>query len=359
MGNLFHEVSIGSVKIPGNLFLAPVAGYSDRAFRSVCYRGGANFAYTEMVSAEALTRGSDKTRLIMLRAPREKQYAIQLFGGTPEVIGKAVEMVLSQKSHDLLPEVIDINGGCPVPKITKTGAGSVLTKEPERLFRIVSAAVKASKTMWDNCGVGGNDPVPITIKIRSGWDAQTITWKESTEAALAAGAAAITLHGRTRAQGYEGKADWEILKDLVMLVKGKTAGKVPVFGSGDVFSPEDAKKMLEQTACDGVMFARGAMGNPFVFSETRQLLETGVYEEPDPVIRIAAGMEELSCLIQDVGEESACKQMRKRFCAYSKGIPGGAELRAFIVNACSKDDYSTLFQKVGLLALDKDTKETV
>lgn len=339
---LYHPVSIGGLTIPGNLFLAPVAGYSDRAFRSVCREGGANFAYTEMVSAEALVRGSGKTRQLMVRASNEELYAVQLFGGTPEVMGQAVEQVLSQDDQEVVPELIDINAGCPVPKITKTGAGSSLTRNPEQLHKVVAAAVKASSSLGDRA-------VPVTIKIRSGWDAQTITWKEAALAALEAGAAALTIHARTRAQGYEGTADWSILAQLVELVREKSNGTVPVFGSGDIFSPEDAHRMLAETGCQGVMFARGAMGNPFIFIQTRQLLESGSYEDIEPSRRIRAGIHELQCLIQDVGEEAACRQMRKRFCAYSKGVPGGSRLRASIVAASTEADYISLFQGEGLL----------
>lgn len=338
---LYHSVSIGSLLVPGNLFLAPVAGYSDRAFRSVCRRGGANFAYTEMVSAEALVRGSKKTALLMARASNETQYAVQLFGGSVSVMEQAVNLVLSSRmaGESSVPEVIDINAGCPVPKIVKTGAGSALIRDPDKLYQITKVAVSAAKKI-----ASGESEKPVTVKIRKGWDSSTITWKESAEAAIEAGVAAITLHGRTKAQGYEGNADWNCLGELVAFVKAKTGGKVPVFGSGDVFSPEDAQNMLEQTGCDGVMFARGAMGNPFIFQQTRQLLETGSYDEVPVATRIQAGMEELHCLIEDVGEKAACRQMRKRFCAYSKGISGGAAMRASIVAAETELDYKTLFE---------------
>jgi nifR3 family TIM-barrel protein len=339
---LYHPVTIGNLTIPGNLFLAPVAGYSDRAFRSVCREGGANFAYTEMVSAEALVRGSDKTHQLMVRAANEDTYAVQLFGGTPEVMAQAVEQVLTQNDKEVVPEVIDINAGCPVPKITKTGAGSSLTRCPEQLYKVVAAAVSASSSL-------GDKQVPVTIKIRSGWDAQNMTWKEAALAAVEAGAAALTIHPRTRAQGYEGKSDWGILAELVELIQAETQGKVPVFGSGDIFTPEDAQRMLQETGCQGVMFARGAMGNPFIFIQTRQLLETGSYEEIESSVRIKAGLHELKCLIQDAGEDSACRQMRKRFCAYSKGVPGGSRLREAIVAATTEADYISLFQREGLV----------
>ena len=323
---LYHSVKIGSLELSGNLFLAPVAGYSDRSFRSICIEGGAAFTYTEMVSAEALTRGSGKTASLMLRAPNESAYAVQLFGGNPETVAAAAKLVLEHTPADC----IDINCGCPVPKIVKTGAGSALTREPEKLYNIAKETVKA---------VDGK--VPVTVKIRSGWDAQHITWKEAAQAALDAGVSAITIHPRTRSQGYEGKADWSILKALVEFIDGR----IPVFGSGDIFSPQDAKNMLEQTLCSGVMFARGAMGHPFIFRQTQQLLETGRFEEIPLEERIRAGFKELSLVINDKGEEVACREMRKRFCAYSKGIHGGAELRRLLVSASTKKDYECIFKE--------------
>ena len=327
---LYHGVKIGNLELGGNLFLAPVAGYSDRAFRSVCWDCGVDFCYTEMVSSEALVRGSEKTEEMMARAPNEKAFAVQIFGGNAETMGKAAKIVLEKSSADL----IDINGGCPVPKIIKTGAGSMLTKEPERLFAIVKAVKDA---------VEGK--VPVTIKIRSGWDDSHITWKEAAQAALEAGADAITLHARTRAQGYAGVANWEILKELVEYVRSSSR-VVPVFGSGDAFTPEDCARMIETTDCDAVMFARGAMGNPFIFKQTRQFLIEGRYDDIPAKERIDAGFKQLDTLLEeskDGSEEWACREMRKAFCAYSKGIPGGNKLRAKIVSACSRKDYKDIF----------------
>ena len=326
---LYHPVKIGNLSLDGNLFLAPVAGYSDRAFRCLCIKGGSNFEYTEMVSAEALTRRNEKTQTIMKEAPNETKYAVQIFGGTPEVMYDAACLVLDQ-TH---ASCIDINAGCPVPKVVKTGAGSSLTKDPERLGQIVNAVVKAVKDKEKD--------IPVTVKIRSGWDQQSITFRQAAIASIDAGASAITLHPRTRAQGYDGKANWDYLKELVLLVDGK----VPIFGSGDIFKPEDAKRMLEQTGCDGVMFARGAMGHPFIFRQTRQLLETGSYDEIPIKERLLAGFDELDILIEDLGEKFACKDMRKRFCAYSKGIEGGGALRLEIVKAETKADYQKVFEE--------------
>lgn len=324
---LYHPVKIGSIQLNGNLFLAPVAGYSDRSFRSICIEHGASFTYTEMVSAEALTRNNEKTETLMRRAQNEKVYSVQIFGGDPDTMAKAAQIVLD-KTHT---ECIDINCGCPVPKIIKTEAGSALTRDPDRLYKVVSAVKNA---------VNGN--AAVTVKIRSGWDSEHITFKEAADAALQAGCDAITLHPRTRAQGYEGKADWTKLKELVEMVDSK----VPVFGSGDLFTPQDAQRMLQKTGCSGVMFARGAMGNPFIFTKTISLLKTGSYQEIPLSSKIVTGYKELDMLAADIGEEPACREMRKRFCAYSKGIPGGAELRAQIIHANTIADYHRIFDSV-------------
>lgn len=341
--SLYHPVRLGSLLLPGNLFLAPVAGYSDRSFRSVCVEGGADFTYTEMVSAEALTRGSEKTAGLMSRASNEKAYAVQLFGGKPETVAAAACIVLEKTDAGC----IDINAGCPVPKIVKTGAGSSLTRDPDRLYELLKSVVDAVGNYNGSRPVasdGSEAPrrVPVTVKIRSGWDAQHITWKEAAQAALESGVDAITIHARTRAQGYEGKSDWDILKQLVQFI----AGRIPVFGSGDVFSPEDGQAMLQQTGCSAVMFARGAMGHPFIFKQTKELLESGRYSEILVKDRILAGFHELSLLVQDKGEDIACREMRKRFCAYSKGISGGAELRRSIISAGTCRDYSRIFASI-------------
>ena len=325
MDNLYHPVKIGNVELKGNLFLAPVAGYSDAAFRSVCIENGACFTYTEMVSAEALVRKNLKTEILMRRACNEKAYSVQIFGGEPEIMSEAANIVL-EKTHC---EVIDINCGCPVPKIIKTGAGSALTRDPDRLFKVAEAVVKAAAG------------VPVTVKIRSGWESKQMTWREAAQAALDAGVSAITIHPRTRAQGYEGHSDWGIMKELVELV----AGRVPVFGSGDLFKPEDAKAMLEETGADAVMFARGAMGNPFIFRDATDLLTKGSYEPIPPEERVKTGFAELERLVAETSEQHACLEMRKRFAAYSKGISGGAALRARIVHAATVADYKDIFSQ--------------
>lgn len=323
---LYHPVKIGKLELSGNIFLAPVAGYSDRSFRSICVEHGAAFTYTEMVSAEALVRNNLKTEILMRRAENETAYAVQVFGGEPETVADGAKIILEKTNC----ECIDINCGCPVPKIIKTGAGSALTRDPERLYNVVKAVVQ----------IAGD--IPVTVKIRSGWDENHITWKEAALAALDAGVSAITMHARTRAQGYEGKSDWSKIKELTALA----AGKIPIFGSGDLFTPEDAERMLSETGCDGIMFARGAMGNPFIFDKTIQLLTTGKYDDIPVQKRIETGFRELLNLSNDIGEKSACLEMRKRFCAYSKGINGGAAIREKIVKAQTISDYKELFNSV-------------
>ena len=337
---LYHPVSIGNINLKGNLFLAPVAGYSDSAFRSVCIENGACFTYTEMVSAEALVRKNLKTEILMRRACNESAYAVQIFGGEPEVMAEAARIVL-EKTHC---ECIDINCGCPVPKIVKTGAGSALTRDPDRLFKVVEAVVGAVRRVVPEPVEGPSPgPTPVTVKIRSGWEQKQITWREAAQAALDAGASAITIHPRTKAQGYEGHSDWSIMRQLVEMVNGR----VPVFGSGDLFKPEDAKKMLEETGVDAVMFARGAMGNPFIFKDTTSLLTTGTYEPVPAQVRIQTGFAELERLAAETSEQHACLEMRKRFHAYSKGIPNGGPLRKAIVQAATIEDYHKIFD--GLL----------
>ncbi len=337
--SLFHPVKIGSLELEGNLFLAPAAGYSDSAFRSVCAGMGAAFAYTEMVSAEALARGSGKTENLMARAKGEKKYAVQLFGSNPAAMERAAQIVLERTDANC----IDINAGCPVNKIVKTGSGAALTKDYKALFLVVKAAVLAAKRSAEAKGL---KPVPVTIKIRAGWDESCLTWKEAAFSAFEAGAAAVTLHPRTRAQGYEGKANWELIAKL----KEAAVREFPnalVFGSGDLFSPEDALSMLSQTACDAVMFARGAMGNPFIFKQALSLLQGGKCIEVSDTERIKTAWQEFLLLKEALGERSACLEIRKRFCAYTRGLRHSANLREQLVGGKTEADFRKIFESAG------------
>jgi nifR3 family TIM-barrel protein len=318
---LYHPVAVGSLVLPGNIFLAPVAGYSDRAFRSLCVEEGATLTCTELISSEALTRnGVNGGNTLLRQADNETYRAIQLFGASPEVMYRATAALAPYR-----PDIVDINAGCPVHKVVKTGSGSALMREPALLGRIVEAVVKASQEF-----LGG---APVTIKMRAGWDASSINYKDCARIAADAGAALVTLHPRTRSQGYAGTSTWQYLGDLV------SCSSVPVAGSGDLWSPEDAERMLAGTGCAAVMFARGALGNPFIFSATRSLLVSGTVPPPDPAKRIGAGFRHLCLLAADRGEKSACLEMRKQFCAYTSGIAGGASLRDRLVHASSIQEY--------------------
>jgi nifR3 family TIM-barrel protein len=336
---LYRPIKIGSLELSGNLFLAPVAGYTDRAFRSICAELGASFSFTELVSAEAVYRNpglylpshskeikcprAGSSENLVRRGDSEKHYAIQLFGGEPESIYKAA--VHLAPFH---PDVLDINSGCPVPKVVKNGAGSALMKNPANVGRVVEAAVRASRDSLGN--------IPVTIKMRSGWDSNSLNYAECARIAVEAGAAMVSLHPRTRAQGYSGRSDWLHITDLVTRIA------VPVTGSGDLYTPEDAQQMLSETGCAAVMFARGAMGNPFIFSSTLSFLETGSWEAVSFSARIAAAMRHLKMLAVDIGERAACLEMRKQFCAYTKGLVGGAVLRGKVVHAVTIAEYEQI-----------------
>lgn len=321
--SLWRPVRIARLQTAGNLFLAPVAGYTDRAFRSLCVDQGASLSCTELVSAEALIRNAPKTFPLLARADNEDVYAIQLFGSEPEQLYRASLLLAPWK-----PSVLDLNCGCPVPKVVKTGSGSALLREPDKLARIVEAMVKAS-----NEALGS---IPVSVKIRLGWDASSINYIQTARAAVEAGASLVALHARTRVQGYSGTADHRYTAELASLLP------VPVVASGDIFSPEAARSVLSSTGCAAVMFARGAMGNPFIFKESREYLETGSWT-PVPVSqRLAKGLHQLELLASDIGEELACREMRKHFCAYTKGVTGGAALRNALVHAVSIEEYKKI-----------------
>jgi nifR3 family TIM-barrel protein len=336
-----------------------VAGYTDRAFRSICAEAGADLCFTELVSAEALVRNpahyglspnpkadpemscpktyggtlSETVHPLLARGKSEKYYAIQLFGAEPDTLGRACRLLAP-----LEPDLVDLNAGCPVPKVVKNGAGSALMRDPLRLGKALEAMVRA----------GAEKPggVPVSVKMRSGWDASSKNYAECARIAVESGAAMVSLHPRTRSQMYGGKSDWSCIADLV------TRLPVPVAGSGDLYGPEDAKRMLEETGCAALMFARGAMGNPFIFSATKSLLMQGSWNPPDTENRLKAGLAHLQMLAEDIGEKTACLEMRKQFCAYTKGVmglpgvAGGARLRERLVHAETIAQYREIISQI-------------
>ncbi len=318
---LYHPVRIGATVVPGNVFLAPMAGYTDAPFRSVCVESGACLCFTEMVSAEALSRESAKTMRLLVRAPNETAVAFQIFAATPRAAAAAVRLTAPRG-----PVLIDLNCGCSVPKVLRTGCGAALLRDPG----LIGSLVAAMRSETD---------IPVTAKLRSGWDSSSINFIACAQAAVTAGAALVTLHPRTRAQGFSGQARWEEIAELK-----RTLGQaMPVFGSGDLFAAEDCRAMLEQTACDGVMIARGCLGNPFIFAEARALLEgRPSIETITPRRRLDTAMKHLRLLADSVGEAKACRDMRKHFVAYTRGMVGGAALRQEVVHAASIAEYERI-----------------
>ncbi|MDR0409098.1 MAG: tRNA-dihydrouridine synthase, partial [Spirochaetaceae bacterium] len=280
--------------------------------------------FTELISAEALIRGGNKCSASLLRrAANENVWAVQLFGESARSMAQAAAALAPYK-----PDMIDINAGCPVPKVTRCGAGSALMREPEKLGAIVEAVAQASREY-----LGG---IPVSVKLRSGWDEVSINFGECARTAVRAGAALVSLHPRTRTQGYSGKSRWRYIAELSAELP------VPVAGSGDLYSAGDAERMLRETGCAAVMFARGAFGNPFIFSETKSLLTGGKPEPAGAGQRINAAFRQLELLAGVMGEKSACLEMRKIFCAYTKGLPGAAPLRARLIQAKTISDYAVI-----------------
>ncbi len=330
--SFYSPVELGkNVKLEGNVFLAPVAGYSDVVFRSLCASEGAALTYTEMVSSEALVRSSQKTLALMQKSEAEKCYAIQVFGSNAKTISEAAKYIVEEYA----PAIIDVNAGCPMPKITKQGAGSALLEKPLLLYDILKALVLAMQA-YD---------IPVTVKMRSGKNSSQMLWQEAAKVAIEAGVAAITLHPRTQAQCYSGVSAVELIGSLKEMTKDSC---VKVFGSGDLFTPQDALNMFRQTACDGLMFARGAMGNPFIFRQTRQLLIEGHYDDVPLKEKIAMGRKELHLLAKLKGEKVACLEMRRRIMPYIKGISGGTEIRRKLVQALSIAEYEEVLDRIGV-----------
>lgn len=296
------------------LVLAPMAGITDLPFRIICRELGAGLVYSEMVSAEALIRNQGKTFTLLRSDPAEKPVAFQIFGSRPASMAAAAR-ILSQRPLDC----IDINMGCPVPKVLKSGSGSALLRDLTLAREIMDAVVGASA-------------VPVTVKIRLGWDANSIIALDLAQAAEAAGVAAVTIHARTRTQGFSGSADWSMIKAV------KDAVGIPVIGNGDVRSGPDAGKMRDETGCDGIMIGRACQGNPWIFREAKQYLETGTPPAPPtPQEKEKTIHRHLQEIVALRGEHVGVREMRKHLCWYSKGLPGGAEFRTR-VNQLTKVD---------------------
>lgn len=315
-------LKIGNVTLENNLILAPMAGVTDLPFRLLCKEQGAGLLCMEMVSAKAIQYKNKNTEKMMEIFPEEEPVSLQLFGSDPDIISET-----AKKIEERPFAILDINMGCPVPKVVNNGEGSALLKKPKLIEEIVTKTVKAISK-------------PVTVKIRKGFDDENINAVEIAKIIEQSGAAAVAVHGRTREQYYSGKADWEII------AKVKDALSIPVIGNGDVVSPETAIAMMEETGCDGLMIGRGVRGNPWLFKQILHYMETGEHLQKPSVEEVKEMMLRHAKLqIQIKGEYTGIREMRKHVAWYTTGYPHSAKLRGMVSEIESLEALKELLHK--------------
>jgi nifR3 family TIM-barrel protein len=302
-------MKIGNVETKNNVFLAPMAGITDKVFRLLCKEMDCGLVYSEMVSAKGMAYNNRNTHQLLEVDDGERPTAIQIFGSDPVVMGEMAKRLNDFKDID----IIDINMGCPAPKIVRNGEGSALTLKPDLVGDVIAS-------------VSENSDKPVTVKFRKGFNNSNINAVEIAKIAEKNGAAAVTVHGRTREQYYSGKADWDIIRDVK-----RALNNIPLIGNGDIVEPEDAKRMIDHTGCDAVMIGRAAQGNPFIFKRTAHYLETGEFlPKPTWEERLNMASKHLDMLADYKGEYIGVREMRKHIGWYIKGIPHCAEMRVRI-----------------------------
>ena len=314
---------IGNVKITNQIVLAPMAGITNTTYRKIIKSMGVGLVYTEMVSDKALVNGNKKT-LELLKMSKESPITGQIFGSDATTMASAAKIMESI----MKPDIIDINLGCPAPKIAlKNNSGSALLKSPQKIKAIVKGVVKAVS-------------IPVTVKIRSGWDEASINAVEVAKICESSGAKAIAVHARTRSQGYSGKADWNIIKEV------KEAVSIPVIGNGDVTSCYKAKEMLEYTGCDAVMIARGSLGNPWLIKECVDYLDRGILPKEVSINeKINMMKKHYQMLVKDTNQRQALLEMRTHFLWYLKGIPNGKEIKVKICQSKTKEEVMNIIKE--------------
>lgn len=316
-------MKIGNVEINGKAVLAPMAGVADRAFRELCVGYGASYVVSEMISSKGVSMGDRKSKQLSFISDIERPAAVQIFGSNPEIMAESIPIVMESK-----PEIIDINMGCPAPKIAGNGGGASLMKNPQLAEDIVRGVVKAS-------------PVSVTVKIRMGWDFDSVNAVELAKRAENAGAAAITVHGRTKSQMYAPPVNREIIAEV------KRAVSIPVIGNGDITDGFSAAKMLEETNCDLVMVGRGALGRPWVFSQINAYLEHGrILPEPPVAERMRVMVNHIKTICEYKGEYVGLREARKHAAWYTKGLHGAAEYRREIGSLSSIEQLEEIAYKI-------------
>lgn len=315
-------LKIGDIEMKNKVVLAPMAGVCNPAFRLIAKEFGCGLVCAEMVSDKAILHGNKRTLEMLFVDEREKPLSLQIFGGDRESLVEAAKVVDTQTNAD----IIDINMGCPVPKVTKCDAGARWLLDPNKIYEMVSAVVDAVNK-------------PVTVKMRIGWDDEHVFAVENAQAVERAGGKAVSVHGRTREQLYTGKANWDIIRDV------KQAVTIPVIGNGDVFSPEDAKRMLEHTGSDGVMIGRGALGNPWMLYRTVHYLTEGeLLPDPSPREKMRIAILHMDRLVKLKGEAVAVREMRKHLAWYLKGLPGGARVKDVIMEETGRDKMAQILE---------------